>query len=420
MRISSNLTDDNLYNRRHRPSVGGSPSRRLFRLALAMVLVIAVMRQAGNPRIYQVFFSPAEPPPGRLLMERSPGTSVKGTSSGSGRSTDADADVDVTVDTDADAAIRRGRARLAVDSLSDEQAKNLFGLLARLPGDGTAPSESAEDPSIADDFAGLDRWLSDWWRPPAVVELQAALDRWALDRVDRSSVWKASDTVAFYRFLDPAAVHSLRDDSAVSPGVISLLQQPETYLRSRVKLGGTVARAIRREAADNPFDIDHYWELWVRPLDGSERPWVLFTTQVSEQIAAVGPDQTLIEGPAIRADGVYLKRLAYRSAAGSDLAPAVVGFAESLQRPQPVSTVGDDQPQRPSGWLLVLLAAVIGVSIAGFLLRQSRREAKSLRRNQPSSIDLHFGGDDPPPSDSTPPPARSGDRDVGTDPPGIP
>ncbi len=418
MRIPSSLTDDNLYNRRHRPSVGSSPSRRLFRLALAMVLVVAVMRQAGNPRIYEVFFSSPDPPPGRLLIERpteSSGRSPTAADTASGSQHPLNA-ADGVVAVDADAAMRRGRARLAVDSLSDEQAKRLFGLLARLRTAGIDPPESAVDRSIADDFGELDRWLDDWRQPPAVTELQAALDRWAIDRVDPSSVWKASDTIAFYRFLDPSAVESLGDDAAVSPGVISLIQQPESYLRNRVRLGGTVARAIRRDAADNPFDIDHYWELWVRPLDGSERPWVLFAAEVSESIAAVDPDETLIEGPMIRADGIYLKRLAYRSAAGSDLAPAIVGFVELPQRSAAVSPVGDDQPQGPSGWLLIGLAAVIGTSIAAILFWQSRRQARSLRRRQPSTIDLGFGGGD----DSTLPAARPGDRDVGTDPPGIP
>ena len=62
MRIPSQFNDESLYRRRPNPRDSGDTTRRLIRLALGLVLVLVVMRQAARPELYQAFFGS---PPGQ-------------------------------------------------------------------------------------------------------------------------------------------------------------------------------------------------------------------------------------------------------------------------------------------------------------------------------------------------------------------
>ena len=66
MRIPSQFNDDNLYRRGSRRSDSGNSLRHVIRMAVLLVLLIFVMRHAGDPRHYEIFFAPSlRPPPNR-------------------------------------------------------------------------------------------------------------------------------------------------------------------------------------------------------------------------------------------------------------------------------------------------------------------------------------------------------------------
>ena len=72
------------------------------------------------------------------------------------------------------------------------------------------------------------------------------------------------------------------------------------------------------EASENVYGIESYWQLWLRPSDGADRPMVVIVPDVDDAVAAVGQgDET--EGPPVIVAGRFLKRLAYTSAMGADL-----------------------------------------------------------------------------------------------------
>lgn len=379
MRISSALNADNLYRRRRASEAKLRPYRRLLRLGLAGILVALVMREVGNPAIYRVFLPPDDPvgqrgpaPVTRVLAAAD--QSLPDTSSNSASAARVAAP---------DKALRE-RLRYVVDSLTDEDAMRMIGLLSK-PRE-TSPSAAPDQQSdmatanqardLAGDAAWLHSWVADADDPAVARGLQRELDLWAIDRVDAAAVWKGDDSAAFYRFLDPSAIDAWRDQPALQASIISLIQQPEVYLKQRVMLGGSVARAIRRTARTNPFGIEEYWELWLRPADASERPWILFTASVPPAVAAIPADQTVEEGPAVWAEGIYLKRIAYRSAAGKELAPAIIGILLTTEGVHPVRA---DSPAAPVAgrelWWLAG-AVLVGLSVAALLFIPSYRSAK--------------------------------------------
>lgn len=325
MRIPSNLNRPTLYGaKRYGPAEDGS-ARKLLRLVLALALVVVVMRQAARVEWYEPFFS--EPPAGA--------SSPRGASwPDSGRSPPGDA-----------------------GEVSDDA--------------GTAGGRGAVGPGPAGDAPG-----------PAGDSLADVAD---------GSVWRGSDFPAFYHLLAAAAERAGRphDPSPPGPlvGVLPLLQQPDIYRGRGVSVRGRVARATRREAAANEHGLRHYWELWLRPHDGSDRPLLAIVPEArgdAEGEHGVGFDPrqlasraSLSDGPWVSVDGWFLKRLAYRSAAGVELTPVVIGRIVAADRPSAIAGDGpagprdpggsraDESPPSPPGRLGAIAAGVLGAILIG-------------------------------------------------------
>jgi hypothetical protein len=383
MRIPSSFTEDNLYSRHKRRTKGQSPHRRLMRLGLAMILVIAVMRQAGNPRIYEVFFPAIDAPP----VSRGPAdlTPERMYPAESGRA-DGEGPTVPRTEYFEDAKLLARLQKMLFVLGDDKNALLMEGLAsARAEWSGQAVSsedqpwpqawrdqlnaaflQAADEPEANDRPAPIPALEPppDWDDSSTVAHLQIALDRWAIARVDPAAVWKGVDALGFYRLLenDP---NRIADAVASRTSVTSLVQQPDVYLHRRVVLPASVARVILRPAAKNPFGVSQYWEVWLRPRDGSERPFIAFTSEVSPEIAAIPADTTLADGPMVWIDGVFLKRIAYQSSLGRELAPAIFGKLHepesSLALPTAASSVS------PEGWVLFAVSASIGCSAAAFI-----------------------------------------------------
>lgn len=198
--------------------------------------------------------------------------------------------------------------------------------------------------------------------------------------VDDGVTWKPEDGPAFYRLLEGSPVQALAQQQPRRVGVISLLQQPDVYLRTPIVLNAKVARVTKLEAKRNDFGITHYWEIWLQPLDGSNHPVAFYTRQVPNPIGQLDGTAYVSEGPVVDIAGIYLKRLAFQSAAGSDLAPAIVGrFQSTAPPPAGFSTVPDEQPQL-SPWYLVLASAVVGVGGAMVISAMAAISSRRMRQ----------------------------------------
>lgn len=399
MRIPSQFNEDSLYRQGPRRGESAHGMRRLVRLALGLILVLVVMKQAARPEIYRAFFggnevsvvavAPVGGGPGavpeRILEPVEIATDDRAIANRlTGELLPSDRRqwvvtlsrwqtlrpvrmVPSTIDT--------VRSDLSVgDRVDPTRVSHWQGMLDAIERSVESGEQVAPD-SIH--LSPLNAWL-------------AALDDFsAADVVD--GIWGSGDFDAFYRYLDQSPY--LSPQNVAATGVVPLLQQPDVYRSRVVKAGGRVARAEKMSAEENAFGITEYWKLWLRPNDGADRPLLAIVADVPPEIAAVGSGTTNSDGPPVAIVGRFLKGLAYQSEMGADLAPVVVG--RLLTAPQVVTTATKVEPGTSGTtrlfWTL-LLAGLLGVAIAGITMWRTTlagnrvRELRTKNRRDPDDF----------------------------------
>ncbi|EMI19125.1 hypothetical protein, membrane [Rhodopirellula maiorica SM1] len=298
---------------------------------------------------------------------------------------------------------------------------------------------------VASDPSGLSAEMEDTGGD-AKIKIQAlirALDTAAASRVAASGVWQSRDRDAMYRYLDEAQfgfendwaglttaglttagrategtdasaeeasglqktgkVQATAAPAVPQVGVLPLMQQPDVYLNHVVAFAGRPARVERHAANSNEYGIAHYWHLWLRPVDGADRPLLAVVNDVPESIAnGVFENSESEDAAVLWITGRFLKRLAYRSGAGADSAPVIVGRiltlppdAETESATQSNSLVSDDGMSR-SLWGMILFAVLLGVGLAALAMWRtavSARQSRQLRHakdREPSPFLAHL------------------------------
>ncbi len=381
-------------------------------MTVVLLLLIFVMRQAAEPRIYEVFFgvepeSEAEPvgdlsdsfdaalattqqqrvrdlpvtdPCRRFaailtqampISEQQQWTTVLVRWNAGKPFPLMRSLVDQTVQLLADLAEADEQER-AIWKTTLEKFGKIYGDAALIAGNG-----QPEAPVVEQDGVDQPTELSDQEALRLGTWL-AALDAAALDRVV-DGVWRSADFDAFYLQLEQA--DDLRASGAVTTSVVALLQQPEIYRGQLVRVSGLIAKADRMDASANPHGIERYWQLWIKPDTGGDRPIVLIVHRLPESI-----EDAINQGGHPRAYlvGRFFKRLAYRSQLGADLAPVVIGrlamprpAVKPAASPAPASSTASNKHR----FLITLLfASVIGVSLAAIAMWRTSVAAKRSRQ----------------------------------------
>lgn len=389
MRIRSPLTDHSLYAEvrpedrraaggkiaRGRAPRGRQPvpaGRRIFRLALMLVLVLLLMQQASDPDVYRRFFGAVGTPLDSVPADRAPITGT--TDENAIRIRGATAEESPP---DSSAA----PLRETVEHIDPEQRTQLSAVLAAHRR-GADPRERvdgerwdallgavAEAAAAAEetDAQALVMALRSPESPGASVlleRLQAGLDESYWRTVSDATIWQPGDAAAFYRLLE---TDGQAGEAAIRVGFVSLADQPLAYRGRRVAMDGAVARVERQQAADNAFGIEDYWLVWLRPADGSERPVMVFAAEIPETLQQLAGTSHIAEPVPVRADGIFLKRHLYRSQRGSELAPVIVGSIMGAEASAAAPALGGDGAGEIGWrwWITIAIAAVVGI---GFTL----------------------------------------------------
>ncbi len=333
-----------------------SPNRRLFRLVLALGLVLIVMQRTGDPKIYRMFF------PG--LQETVTVQDDLVWQPTYDRSSRSDSKDDTTQPT------------AGIDDSDDQKPQADQGTS---PDDQTARAQAAR--ATAD---------------PSTEAKEA--DRRMLDAVDDRAIWVQADQPAFFRLLQTGGRPAHLDDPAMQVGCLSLLNQPDVYLKTKVLVIGRLGRIERIESKANEQGIKEYYQLWIDPNDASQRPVTCYCLRLLPTLEPYLGLQTIPSGPLVHVEGVYLKRLAYASPSGSQLAPAIVGRITAGPAPLAAQSStaaigrGRGQAEAWGMWLVgipAIAALVVTIviyrasALAGRRIRQARQQAEQL---DPSSI----------------------------------
>ncbi len=426
MRIPSQFNEDSLYRRGKHPEESAQSYRRLARLLIGLALVIVVMRQASKPAMYRTFFGPQAASVGEADASPMAGSGA-GSAAGVGSAASAGSDNSGVAANIAEVTISPDDRRIA-NSLTEplspaDQRQWIFGL-SRWQAGQSIDNAALSLPTVLDQLSTLEsisdeqrlswqvmlesfqKWTeNEFDAPPApssiglprVAAFLAALDDAAASRVVDGSVWRSGDFDAFYRYLDRA--NGLSATGIAMTGTLPLLQQPDVFRNQRVRVQGGVARTERIQARDNPYGITEYWQLWLRPSDGADRPLVAIVPRVPELVEAVGEDAIAQQGPQVAIVGTYLKRLAYESAMGADLAPVVIGRIVSApsSEPPPIQETSGDEPFLGRLWLTVALSSLVGFALAAItmwrttVMARRSRELRTANRKGPDDFLKELG-----------------------------
>ena len=212
---------------------------------------------------------------------------------------------------------------------------------------------------------------------PAIDRSLVAAIESALPKVTDGSVMRRGDAEAYYLLLSAARIgwRSVGDafgsvGESPATGALPLLQQPNQYLGRMVRVRGTVAASQRIDAsavagAGVPDRHSHF-RFWIRPRGGAERPIVV----------AVPTDSPLPVDAPVEWVGVFLKRLAYQSGVGADLAPLIIA---SPTAPRSITTGIAGVHRSPVQSLATtrflasaLAVGALGVALAWWLMRRDR------------------------------------------------
>jgi len=403
MRIPSQLNRDSLYRPKNQRPRSNDDYRRIIRLCLGLVLVLLVMKQAARPSVYQTFFDPSatSSPESNLTNSRENPTNPNSPQ------TQNQLPESSTASYQFSAVDRKISDRLAGSLPQSDQQLWLKSLLEWKAGSNNAVVPSSVESLhqelteiTPNDINGLGPNDSSFWKlavdtlPPWALASSdeekainikrlaflAALDRQATMRVVDGSVWRSGDFDSLYSFLHQSPFGPRSNLPMI--GVLPLLQQPDVYRNQWIQVGGEVARVDYIKTPENPYNIAEYWQLWLRPLDGVNRPIIAIVPAIPKQVANFYRDGANDLGPELIIAGRYLKRLSYQSGVGADLTPVVVGEIRSAPRDvtSEVATPTEKESSPISLPLIILIAVSIGIAGSVTIMWNTAQAAKRSRK----------------------------------------
>lgn len=415
MRIPSQLHGDPLYRSKRRSGhgqaetggnapgpghsvPGGQSWRRVIRLVVVLALVLVLMREAGKPTAYEVFFPST---PHRVASTAEP-AAFSDVITPSDRQTDGQTDGQTKRVTAVDAQVLALIAKLDERQLAAKLAAWLRGESLDLE---SAELESKPMAVPASDVRGA----------ATSVARAIAIQKELISRAKDGTVWRAADTPALVATLAmhrPSArfaqLQRFAFDDEVA-GVLPLLQQPAIYRGQGVIARGDVVKLQRIDAPQNLFGLTQYWNLWLMPQDASSRPWLVIVPELPtemSQLSAGQPDEgtdntwsVRTPYPMVNVQGEFIKRLSYQSAVGAELTPVVAGHIESIRsNGNPAVIISDNTviaPNRdlqdgPSVVWVVVAAIGLGVFFSVWVMWRTsilNRQLRERRGRKPVNLE---------------------------------
>lgn len=389
------LRSDRWYSRagqrrsrvQHRPMGGGT--RRLFSLAVLLVLVFWVMQKSADPKAYERIFrylgmplnATSTPAGGHSTFSdrRSAGTELSSESSSSGsiprissqKNTGANGHMQVVgspeVGQSEGVSSSGPVASLAEvwDKVpwKDKDLGKAAQLLFATPDSKSSVDQNGGGSRLEAAIAEVS------WSSPDVelatqiavtehhVEFARWLDKRLLRQITDGSPWRGSENEVFYRLLQRADRWDRNDTDRMIVTSYPALRESVDLNRGTkwVRFRGWIEQAKQVAVKDDRWGFSKYWVLWLRPSDRSARPVVVYLTRVPDALATQATTDWQGE---IEVYGLPAKLVAYNAASGIELAPSLCGVASDYL----VTTGTNDrqkekEPTSVTAWILPILIA---------------------------------------------------------------
>lgn len=187
----------------------------------------------------------------------------------------------------------------------------------------------------------------------------------ALAAVRDDTVFRDADRDAWFglwQTLRSTDAATLRSADATAVSFAELFGQPLAFRGRLVRFDGAVRRLQWVEAPANDYNIDGYWQAWVRADRGPPSPIVVYFLELPEGF----PTGLSIDEP-VRVVGYFFKRWAYQATDAIRTAPMVVAKIPYLRPRADTSS--------PMAWIgtfamITIVGTVTATAIAAWLVNR--------------------------------------------------
>ncbi len=163
------------------------------------------------------------------------------------------------------------------------------------------------------------------------VLFEQALDRLLLKTLRDASPWRKVENAAFRRGLELARSKQLQGSGADLRMVeaLSLMGDFQSYRGEWVRFRGTLADGpFNHAASGDGFGPTEFWIVWLQPTDSSTQPICVYLAEPLPELPvpmnAQAVDANTIQEPILEVDARPMKKLAYASKQGVDVAPVLI------------------------------------------------------------------------------------------------
>jgi hypothetical protein len=231
--------------------------------------------------------------------------------------------------------------------------------------------------------------------------IQHILDQIGISRIDDHTVFRNSDNLAWFRMLETlraAAADRLQASVLVTPNILELSQQQDTFRGKLISMRGEVRKAYRVQAPTNQLDIPQYYVLVIQPSGGGTTPLIVYCLQPPSGFPSL-PDKDLDRTTAdmndvVQVTGYFFKSWAHVGTQGQMFSSPLM-LANSFQW-LPHETIAPTTSAKPASqlpvWAIFSISLILAVGFTGVVYLMSRWNGQTSTDTSSTDISQHLAG----------------------------
>jgi len=229
--------------------------------------------------------------------------------------------------------------------------------------------------------------------------VQHILDQIGISRIDDHTVFRNSDNLAWFRMLETlrtAAADRLQASVVVTPNILELSKQQDTFRGKLISMRGEVRKAYRVQAPTNQLDIQQYYVLVIRPNGGGTTPLIVYCLQPPKGFPTL-PDKDIDRSTAdmndvVQVTGYFFKSWAHIGTQGQ-MHSSPLMLANSFQwlphAQMPPTTSAKSASQLPV-WALFAIPLILAIVFTAGVYLMSRWKGQTATDTSPIDISQHL------------------------------
>jgi len=231
--------------------------------------------------------------------------------------------------------------------------------------------------------------------------VQHILDQIGISRINDHTVFRNSDNLAWFRMLETlrtAAADRLQASVVVTPNILELSKQQDTFRGKLISMRGEVRKAYRVQAPTNQLEIQQYYVLVIRPSGGGTTPLIVYCLQPPTGFPAL-PDKDIDRRTAdindvVQVTGYFFKSWAHIGTQGQ-MHSSPLMLANSFQwlphAQMPQTTSAKSASQLPV-WALFVIPLILAILFTAGVYLMSRWKGQTATDTSPTDISQHLAG----------------------------